>query len=146
MRAALVFVFALWASCAAAQEVTDWGTASLAQVNALRAEAGAGPVAVDTRLTKAAAAHARDMAKKGYFSHTGANGSTPGQRAKKAGFGFCFIAENLAKGPRDLNTALAGWMKSPGHRKNLLDPRAVRYALIEGPERIWVMLLGADGC
>lgn len=129
-----------------AQDVADRGQASLGWLNAFRADQGRAPLRVSPRLSVMAAGHAKDMARKGFFSHTGSNGSTIGDRARQGGYRFCFIAENIAKGPRSVENVLQGWAGSAGHRKNMLARGAAEVAVVEGPNRIWVMVLGRDGC
>src|SRR5256886_16916342 len=55
-------------------------------------------------------------------------------RLSEAGARFSFIAENIAVGasPPIIH---GGWMDSPGHRKNILDPRltSVGIAAVHGP-------------
>jgi len=55
-------------------------------------------------------------------------------RFAEAGARFGAIAENIAIGPNP-QTIHAGWMDSPGHRKNILDPRltSVGIAAVRGP-------------
>lgn len=127
-------------------QATDFGQASLGWVNAERAKNGRGAVALSPKLTRAAAAHAGDMAKNGYFSHTGANGSSIGDRVRRQQYGFCFVAENIAKGQGTLDEVLRGWMASPGHRRNMLHKSAAEFGLVRGPENLWVMVLGRPGC
>ncbi|MBZ8119679.1 CAP domain-containing protein [Roseovarius sp. LXJ103] len=131
---------------ASAQQVVDVSGAASAPMAQIRAEAGLAQLAPSDALTKAAAAHARDMAQNGFFSHTGSNGSSIGDRARKARYGFCFIAENIAKGQGSLDQVMSGWMKSEGHRRNILSPNASEFALVRGEGELWVMVLGRPGC
>lgn len=146
MRLLLIVCLCLWTAPAPAQGIEDLGPAALPQMNTLRAQNGRAPLELDRKLTSAAAAHARDMAKKGFFSHTGSNGSSLGDRARKARYGFCFIAENIAKGQGRLDKVLNGWMNSPGHRKNMLSQQATEFGLVRGAGNHWVMVLGRPGC
>src|ERR1041384_6572112 len=50
------------------------------------------------QLEAAAAAHAADMDQNNYFSHTGLNGSTAGERIRNAGYNWTAYGENIAKG------------------------------------------------
>ena len=63
------------------------------------------------------------MAKTRTFSHTGSGGSTFVARAKAAGYSAA-LSENIAWGYRDGAQVVAAWMKSPGHRANILNCRA----------------------
>jgi uncharacterized protein YkwD len=68
-----------------------------------------------------ARAHSHDMFAKGYFSHISKEGTTPAERARKAGVRFITAGENLALA-QTLRTAHDGLMNSPGHRANILRP------------------------
>lgn len=90
-------------------------------VNAERRRAGCAALASDSRLTKAAQGHAGDMAANNYFSHTGRNGSTFGDRIRATGATFRTGGENIAKGQRSAAAVMASWMASSGHRRNILN-------------------------
>ena len=71
-----------------------------------------------------AAARAKlfDMLKQDYFDHRTPDGRQPWAFMQAAGYAFQSAGENLAKGfdnERDLQRA---WMKSRGHRANILNP------------------------
>ncbi|WP_299282478.1 CAP domain-containing protein [uncultured Tateyamaria sp.] len=133
---ALVLVMVLGASAGHADP------AVLAAVNAERAAKGRSALAYDAQLEAAAAAHAQDMARAGFFSHTGSDGSDISVRLQRVGYPFCFGAENIAAGQRSLNEVMAAWMGSPGHRKNILHRKAEEVGLAQGPGNHWVMVLG----
>ncbi len=144
MRPIPALFLALFLSAAPAI-AQDMGGAAQGQTNAMRANAGLQPLRVSGALTRAAAEHARDMAQNRFFSHTGSDGSGIGDRARGAGYGFCFIAENIAQGQSSVDQVLTGWMASTGHRRNILSEGAREFALVrEG--NIWVMVLGRPGC
>ena len=117
-----------------------------AAVNAIRARHGLPSLRPEDRLARAAAAHATDMRRKRYFSHTGSDGSTIGNRARRQGYGPCVIAENIAKGHPKLDQVLTAWMGSRGHRRNILNADVTDFALVRGSGNIWVMMLGRPGC
>jgi uncharacterized protein YkwD len=100
--------------------------ALLAAVNAARRAAGRPPVEEDPRLDAAAQAHADDMLARSYYSHEGADGSTPRLRAAARGFDAASIAENIAARHLSAEDAMAGWMSSSEHRRNILDPKLSR--------------------
>jgi uncharacterized protein YkwD len=89
-------------------------------VNAERAEAGCGPLAVDPRLVTAAQLHSQDMAANDYFSHTSQDGRTFADRIRAAGYPDP-AAENIAQGQRSAEQVMQAWMNSSGHRANILD-------------------------
>jgi len=82
------------------------------------------PLRVSPTLECIAQWHTDDMKRNNYFSHTGLSGSTPHSRWFQAtGVSRCGIGENLAGGYRTPQAVFDGWMASPGHRENLLNPR-----------------------
>lgn len=116
-------------------------------LTALRAEAGRGPLTADDRLEAAAVVHAKDLAASGTFSHRGTDGSTPGQRARRQGFDFCLVAENIARGQDSLVEVFDSWMNSSGHRQNILNGTHTRFGLARSePDDTWVLMLGKPGC
>jgi hypothetical protein len=79
-------------------------------------------VRLDAHLTDAAAFHARQMAAHNGISHQFSGEPELAERASSAGVRFSLVTENVAEAP---NSALIHdmWMKSAGHRANLLDPK-----------------------
>ncbi len=103
----------------------------LALVNQARAQprrcgnesfAAAAPVQLNATLQTIAAAHAVDMARYSYFSHTGRDGAGVDDRASRAGYPWRAIGENIAAGQMQADAAVQGWIKSPGHCANLMAP------------------------
>ncbi|WP_299373116.1 CAP domain-containing protein [uncultured Tateyamaria sp.] len=117
--------------------------AVLAAVNAERAAAGLPAVGYNATLEAAARAHGEDMAANGFFDHAGSDGSDLADRLDRAGYAYCFGAENIAMGQRSLPEVMAGWMGSPGHRANILHARAQEVAVARVTGNRWVMVLGA---
>jgi uncharacterized protein YkwD len=97
-------------------------------------------------LEKAANAHARDMKRQGYFSHTSRNGNTVKDRIVKAGYsldgymGYSY-GENIAAGQRSIGEVMASWIKSPGHCKNLMNPNFREIGVGEN-DFFWVQNFG----
>jgi uncharacterized protein YkwD len=97
-------------------------TARIVQlVNAERAKAGCRPLTVNAELMKAAQAHSADMAAHQNMSHTGSDGSSPGDRITRAGYVWSAYGENVAYGYATADQVMTGWMNSPGHRANILN-------------------------
>ena len=92
-------------------------------VNAQRAKVGCRGLAVDARLSRAAQAHSADMARRRYFSHTSPDGRTFVQRIRAQGNPGTRLGENIAAGYRTPSTVMTAWMKSAGHRANILNCR-----------------------
>ena len=113
-----------------------------AAINAYRTEAGRKALVASGRLRTAAARHAADMARGGFVSHVGSDGSRLRERVRRAGYRMCFAAENIAWGQRDLGGVMARWHGSAGHRRNLLDGRARHFGLARSGA-IWVLVIAA---
>ncbi|MFY0309578.1 CAP domain-containing protein [Leisingera sp. D0M16] len=142
-RLAAAFIL-LWAVQAQAQDVDR--SAALAGINGFRAGSGLPPLTYSAGLEQAARAHAEDMARNGFFSHTGSSGRTLGARLKHVGYGWCAAAENIAKGQPGLDEVMASWQASRGHRRNMLNREVTEFAIARGKGRIWVMVLARPGC
>ncbi len=93
----------------------------LAMVNKERTSRGLPPLDLEGNLTNLAIDHAKDMFKRGYFSHYTPEGFSPFDRMGIANISFQAAGENLALAP-NTDLAMQGLMKSPGHRANILSP------------------------
>ena len=114
----------------------------LSIINNERQKNGIGGLNFNTALGNAAQAHADDMVQNNYFSHTGRDGSSPADRAVRAGYGSRWTGENIAGGTRGPSQVFSMWMGSTGHRQNMLNPKWKSAGLgIAGNK--WVLLLGA---
>lgn len=116
--------------------------ATLCLLDHERREHDLAPFARDARLDRASRVHSRAMARRAFFAHRGADGSTPLGRMRAAGWPRELGgAENIAWGAGGAATPaeiVEGWMDSPGHRRNILDPRlrAIGVGIAPGaPER-----------
>ena len=118
-------------------------------INAYRKENGLKPLTLNTELTNAAKAHARDLAKWDRISHYGSDGSNPWDRVKRAGYNAKVAAENVGTGQISFDEVLKGWRESPGHNRNLLmsDVDNIGIALVQESKTefktFWVLALGA---
>jgi len=84
--------------------------------------APAPPLVLNATLEHAAAQYALDLASHGYLDHTGRDGSSPAQRITRSGYRWHEVGENLARGIMTPEDAVAGWLHSPEHCANLMDP------------------------
>ncbi len=119
-------------------------------INTERKQHGLSPVSWDDRLAAIARRHSRDMAKRDYFSHYSPEGHDFSFRYRQAGYQCgIFVGTTIYAGAENLmqnnlydsvmtvngkayynwnsqrkisETTVKGWMKSPGHRKNILTP------------------------
>jgi uncharacterized protein YkwD len=97
--------------------------AVVTRVNALRAQHRRPPLRVDADLARVARLYSCGLLERAGLSHTGATGDTVADRVRAAGKTFRAAGENLASNtnaPAPVDAAIAGWMKSPGHRENML--------------------------
>jgi uncharacterized protein YkwD len=107
------------------------------------------PLRWSDKLAEASRRHAEDMAQHNYFSHGGRDGSSPAQRAQRAGYRYKSVGENLAAGrPMSPEEAVAGWLRSPGHCANLMNPgfteMGAAFAANDKSERgvVWAQAFG----
>lgn len=89
-------------------------------VSAYRSRNGLGSVGVDSRLMQAAAEQARAMGERDRIGHSVAG--SLGGRVSGTGYDWGATAENLGAGYPTLDSAMAAWRDSAGHRQNLLNP------------------------
>lgn len=89
--------------------------------NEARAENGLEALTADDRLNRAAEGHSDDMAKLDFFSHTGQDGSSAGDRMEDEGYDWRTWGENIAAGQDTPQQVVDGWLNSPGHRANILN-------------------------
>jgi uncharacterized protein YkwD len=94
--------------------------------NVERRAAGLSTVAQLPKLDDAAMIHAEDQLNarcaQGYLTHTGTDGSDAGNRIARTGLWFREWGENLGCGQVTALQVIQGWMNSPGHKANLLNP------------------------
>lgn len=92
-----------------------------ALANEARAASGVGPLKWDPALAAAALQHCMRMASEGPISHRYAGEPDLTARTGQAGAHFSLIEENIAVGSY-IATIHQGWLDSPEHRANLLNP------------------------
>lgn len=112
----------------------------LDSVNALRRAAGAPEVQLDARLTAAAATHSRDMSVQNRPWHFGSDGSSPIERAGRAGFAGRLVGEAISETYETELETLAAWMDSPDTRRIIIDPSATKMGFAwfqENNGKIW---------
>lgn len=118
--------------------VSSWDTAMiefeedvLVIVNEVRA-AGAscggqsfgatGPLSMNPALRCAARVHSKDMGDRAFFDHTNPDGEDPFERMERAGYSYFTAGENIAAGQMTPSDVMQGWMDSPGHCSNIMNP------------------------
>ena len=63
------------------------------------------------------------MGTRDYFDHDSLDGRSPGDRIRATGFQPRTWGENIFAGPSTPAEVVDGWMKSPGHCENIMNPR-----------------------
>lgn len=108
------------------------GQKLLAQLNTARGHArqcggqsfaAAAPLAWNATLGTVAQDHSRDMANNNYLDHKDRDGRTPGDRAELSGYSGQLVGENIAAGQDTVGKVVDGWLASPGHCANLMNPQ-----------------------
>ena len=149
----IALVLVLWSSLLVAQDqdslVTekkpDLGKTARLIVegtNTFRRDQGRAELKTSPRLEATARDFAAFMARTDKYGHD-ADGNQPEDRAKKHGYDYCIVAENIAYefnsdgfATADLARAFVeGWKRSPGHRKNMLDADLTGAGRGRGPQR-----------
>jgi uncharacterized protein YkwD len=142
--------------------LADWqaeGQKILATINLARTQsrqcgtqtfAASPPLSWSAPLATAAETHSRAMANHNFFDHKDLDGHTPGDRAELAGYIGQQIGENIAAGHDSASKVVEGWLASPGHCANLMNPayRELGAAYAVDPKSdagiYWTALFGAQ--
>ena len=66
--------------------------------------------------------HNRDMGDNNFFSHTGSDGLSVGDRVTNAGYNWTAVGENIAAGQPTIDAVMTAWLDSPGHCANIMSP------------------------
>jgi uncharacterized protein YkwD len=105
------------------------------------------PLRLSGALSEVAFGHAIDMANHNYFEHDDLLGHTPADRVRSVGYSEKLVGENIAYGPTTTDEVVEGWLRSPGHCENIMDPRfaemGIAYATGQGSRKglYWVQVL-----
>jgi uncharacterized protein YkwD len=120
-------------------------TATLCLINRERTRRGLVRLRANRTLARAARGHASDMVANRYFSHDTPSGVDFFTRVKSAGYrahssAGLLVGENLAWGSGVLASPeqiVRAWMRSPGHRANILRPgfREIGLGVVSGTPR-----------
>jgi len=121
----------------------------LDSVNALRQAAGLSEVTLNAQLNAAAATHSRDMSVQNRPWHFGSDGSSPIDRARRAGYPQTLLGENISETFETELQTLAAWMEQPDTGNVILDSRAAHMGFAwfqESSGKIWwTLLMGGGG-
>ncbi len=117
--ASISFVVLSPANTTLASAITNETIVSLA--NDARVEGGLAELTTSSLLSKAAQNKANDMLARQYFSHNTPDGATPWSFIKAVGYSYTTAGENLAIDYNCAECVQEAWMKSPGHRANIMN-------------------------
>lgn len=107
------------------------------------------PVRLSGTLDGVALGHASDMAEHDYFEHEDLAGHSPADRVRAVGYRETLVGENIAYGVKSADEAVQGWLDSPGHCENIMDPRFAEMGIAYAQGRAvkhglyWVQVLAA---
>ena len=124
------------------------GADIIAYTNQERARNGLPPLAASSKLMDAALLHAKQMAQYQQLSHeiSGAPYPDLGSRLQAVGYVYRDAAENVAWNQQSAQAVVASWMKSSGHRANILDPALTQIgaamARSNKGEPYWIQVFG----
>jgi uncharacterized protein YkwD len=91
--------------------------------NDVRAANGLHALTTNSALQATAQLQSVNMAEQDFFSHTGQDGLMAWDRALIEGYNYQTIGENIAAGQLTPEEVVQGWVNSPGHLANILNPR-----------------------
>ncbi|WP_116086901.1 CAP domain-containing protein [Tropicimonas sp. IMCC34011] len=116
-----------------------------AELRTIRTSAGLPALRHEPRLSRAAMSHACWMARTDTLSHRGAGRSRMTNRIESAGYAYSGAAENIAQGYDTTGEVLTAWMRSSGHRRNLLNQKlneyGLGYAVAPNGRPYWVIVM-----
>jgi uncharacterized protein YkwD len=130
----LVWVLVLVSGCTTpasptempAPEASGGITGSIVDLtNAERSDAGMAALRVDNALMQAAQIQADQMARTGQMAHeiAGVRYPEPPDRLAAVGYRWSSFGENIAMGQTSAAAVMDSWMRSSGHRANILNSR-----------------------
>ena len=90
-------------------------------INQERQKAGLSFLKTDVRLMRTARRHSAEMASKNFFGHAGHDAPSLRDKFANAGYPMTIAAENIAAAHATPGNVLKAWMRSPGHRANILN-------------------------
>lgn len=105
--------------------------------NRIRRRHGLRPFQEHPQLMRSAQSHAERMASMRILRHQNL------QNLMRALNGFRRIGENIAQGQRNEREAVSDWMRSPGHRGNILNSRYV-YIGVGEHQSYWCVIFASD--
>lgn len=116
MRIIVVFMI-----CIVGAKGAEYQDVILKIINESRVENGMKPLRVNEKLNDIAIVKAKDMAEEGNLSHTSKKYGITFNLIKEEGIKYSAAAENIARGHDTPEFVAHRWLKSKGHRENILN-------------------------
>lgn len=91
--------------------------------NKEREKQGLEPLKANWQVSRVARYKARDMRDNNYFEHKSPTYGSPFQMMRDFNISFTAAGENIAAGQSTPQSVVDAWMKSKGHRKNILSSK-----------------------
>ncbi len=93
------------------------------EVNSVRRAAGLKELQIHLQLATSSMALAKDLAYRGILEHRDHRGWGMKERIEEVGYrDWLRLGENIACGQRSSKEVVNAWLKSPSHRKMMLEP------------------------
>jgi len=99
------------------------------------------PMVANAQLRCAARIHSLDMFTRDFFAHDNPDGESPWDRVDKTDYDANATGENIAKGYPTPEDVMQGWMDSPGHCSNIMNPDSNEIG-IGYHESLWTQVMG----
>lgn len=132
------FLFTTYPTPAQLSEIVSANMINL--TNQARTEAGLEPLVENEALTRYAQIKGQDMLDHDYFAHNTPDGKRPWEWIERSDYDYVYAGENLAMDFMSAEVVHDAFMKSPSHRRNILNPKykdigvAVLKGTIQGRE------------
>ncbi len=98
-------------------------------VNIERTKRELDPLSIDNQLDQAANFHNDEMVRADMMSHQLPGEADLGERVSATGYSWTRVAENIAAGNTTPEAVVEGWMNSPGHKENILNPEFIHIGI-----------------
>ena len=98
-------------------------------VNIERTKRELDPLSIDNQLDQAANFHNDEMVRADMMSHQLPGEADLGERVSATGYSWTRVAENISAGYTTPEAVVEGWMNSPGHKENILNPEFIHIGI-----------------
>ncbi len=106
----------------------------------------ANPVRWNEILGRASLKHSTGMARRGVLCHTNSEGGRAGECLSGTGYSWSAYGENVGEGYHTSEEMVNGWLRSPGHCENIMNPlfKDAGASYARGKQKVyWTLMLAA---